>query len=77
MNPMDMMQIAGRLGTFNEQHPKFGLFLKSVAASGLEEGTILEVKVKKPDGQEYVSNIKMTREDVETVEMIKNLGKNQ
>ena len=73
MNPMDMMQIAGRLSTFNEQHPKFGLFVKSVAASGLKEGTIIEVKVKEPDGQEYISNIRMTKEDAETVEMLKGL----
>ena len=38
MNPLDTMQLAGRLGIFKQQHPKFGMFLKSVASKGLEEG---------------------------------------
>jgi|UPI00048A3CB5 hypothetical protein len=75
MNPMDMMQIAGRLGTFNQQHPKFGAFLKAVAAKGLTEGTVMDVKFTATDGQEYVANIRMTAEDIETINMIREMGR--
>lgn len=71
MNPMDMMQFVGRIGIFKKQHPKFGMFLKSVASKGLTEGSIMEVKFKATDGKEYVANIKMTPEDIETINMLK------
>jgi hypothetical protein len=75
MNPMDMMQLAGRLGTFRQQHPKFGKFLKSVAAKGLTEGSIMEVKFRDTDGEEYLANIKLTKEDLETIDIIKSMGR--
>ena len=75
MNPLDTMQLIGRISTFKEQHPKFGKFLKSVASKGIEEGSIMEVKFKAVDGEEYLANIKLTKEDIETLEMIKNLSK--
>ncbi|MCR5226680.1 MAG: hypothetical protein K6E27_05665 [Eubacterium sp.] len=75
MNPMDMMQLAGRLGTFRQQHPKFGKFLKSVAAKGLTEGSIMEVKFRATDGEEYLANIKLTKEDLETIDIIKSMGR--
>ena len=72
---MDMMQLAGRLGTFRQQHPKFGKFLKSVAAKGLTEGSIMEVKFRATDGEEYLANIKLTKEDLETIDIIKSMGR--
>lgn len=76
MNPMDMMQFAGRLNIFRQQHPKFGKFLKSVASKGITEGSIMEVKFKATDGEEYLANIKLTAEDIETISMIKGMGRN-
>ena len=75
MNPMDMIQLAGRLGTFKEQHPKFGKFLKSVGAKGLTEGSVMEVKFIATDGEEYRANIKLTKEDLETINIITGMGK--
>ena len=74
MNPMEMMKLAGRLGIFKQQHPKFGKFLKAVAAKGLTEGSVMEVKFKDTDGKDYVANIKMTPEDIETIDMIRSMG---
>ena len=73
MNPMDAMQLLPRLSTFKEQHPKFLKFLKAVGSKGLEEDSIMDVKFRSTDGQEYVANIKLTKEDIETIEIIKNL----
>lgn len=71
MNPMDMMQFAGRINTFKQQHPKFGLFLKSVASKDLEVGSIMEVKFRNVDGEEYVANIRMTAEDIEMLNVLR------
>lgn len=76
MNPMLMMQFAGRLGKFKEQHPKFGMFLKSVANKGITAGSVMEVKFTSVDGQEYRANIKMTDDDIETINMIKSMSQN-
>ena len=73
MNPMEMMQIVNRLNAFNKQHPKFGMFLKSVADSVVKEGDILELKYIPQDGKEKAANIKLTSEDIETINMLKNL----
>ena len=73
MNPMEMMKLGERLRIFTSQHPKFPAVLKDVGDNGIREGTIIDVKVTTPEGREFVSNIKVTAEDLETVEILKNL----
>lgn len=72
MNPANMMKIMQRLGIFRQQHPKFQAFLGSVASKAIREGTIIDIKVTDPNGGEYISNIKLTSDDIETVEILKN-----
>ena len=77
MNPMDMMQIVGRISIFKKQHPKFGMFLSSISQNGVKKGDILEIKYKAEDGRESVANIKLTDDDIETLNMLKNMRNNQ
>ena len=72
MNPIAMMQVAGRIKIFKEQHPKALAFIQSVSEGDLREGTIIEVKVTTPEGKESVSNIKLTKDDIETFNLLKN-----
>lgn len=73
MNPAIMMKMMQRLNIFRSQHPKFQAFLGSVTQGAIREGSIIEIKVTDPDGGEYISNIKLTSDDIETVEMLKNI----
>ena len=73
MNPAIMMKMMQRLNIFRTQHPKFQAFLGSVTQGAIREGSIIEIKVTDPDGGEYISNIKLTSDDIETVEMLKNI----
>ncbi|WP_248404194.1 hypothetical protein [Butyrivibrio fibrisolvens] len=73
MNPAIMMKLMQRLNIFRTQHPKFQAFLGSVTQGAIREGSVIEIKVTDPDGGEYISNIKLTREDIETVDMLKNI----
>lgn len=73
MNPMDVMQLGSRLQTFSSQHPKFGAFLREAGRDAMREGSIIEMKVTSPEGQEYVTNIRLTAEDVETINMIRSM----
>ncbi len=72
MNPIAMMQAAGRIKIFQEQHPKALAFIRSVSEGDIREGSVIEVKVITPEGKESVSNIKVTKDDMETFKLFKN-----
>lgn len=71
MNPIAMMQVAGRIKIFKEQHPKALAFIQSVSEGDLRECSVIEVKVTTPEGKESVSNIKLTKDDIETFNLLK------
>ncbi len=73
INPMELMKMKGRLDLFSQQHPRFPLFLKDMGEKALIPGTILEIKVTTPDGRDYITNIRLTEDDIETVNMAKNI----
>ena len=71
MNPASMMKIMQAKNTFEGNHPKFIAFLKAVFASKIEEGTIIEIQIKNPDGKEFASNMKIAKEDMELFQKLK------
>lgn len=71
VNPMDFMKYKKRLDLFNEQHPKVQPFLAAAGSEAVEAGSVIEIRIKRPDGHEMVSNIRLTDDDVETVNMLK------
>lgn len=73
INPMQFLKMKDRLNIFNSQHPKVGSFLKEVSKDAISEGSVLELKVISPEGKEYVTNIRLTADDMQTVEMIKGM----
>ena len=73
MNPMDILKFQGMWTEFTRRHPKFPLFLNALAQNGITEGTILEIQVKKPDGTELSSNLKITKEDMELFQQLKQM----
>ena len=72
-NPMKLMELKNLRDRFAQNHPKFVKFMSDLASSQIEEGTILEVTVKKPDGRTMVSNIKVTASDLEMLQAIKQM----
>ncbi len=77
MNPMMLMQLQQRLGLFQQDHPKVMPFMQSVGANAVTEGTVFAVKVTTPEGKVLESNIKLTANDIETLNMMKGLGNQQ
>ena len=69
MNPMLLMQLQQRLSLFQQDHPKVMPFLQMLKGNAVKEGTIVEMRVTDPDGNEYVSNIRLTQTDVETIKL--------
>ena len=77
MNPMMLMQLQQRLGLFQQDHPKVMPFMQAVGANAVTEGTVFAVKVTTPDGKVLESNIKLTANDIETLNMMKGMNGQQ
>lgn len=73
MNPMKLLQLKNMWNGFVSRHPKVPSFLNAVAKNGLEEGSVLEISVTTPEGKTMTSNIKVTKEDAELIQSLKNL----
>ncbi len=72
-NPAALLQMMNLWNRFERNHPKFPLFLKAVAQKGIKEGSIIEIRVTTADGENFDSNLKVSAEDMELVEQMKNL----
>lgn len=71
MNPMALMKIMNAKNQFDANHPKFGAFLKAAFAGGIQEGTIIEMKVTKPDGETMTTNLKVKQSDLELLQELR------
>jgi hypothetical protein len=74
VNPKNIMKLRERLGIFQSQHPRVQPFLKDAFSGGVLEGSVIELKVTSPEGRSCITNIRLTQEDVETINMIRELG---
>jgi hypothetical protein len=75
MNPASIMKIMGAKNRFTENHPKFVSFLNMVWGKGIEEGTIIEIRVTRPGEDMMMSNIKVQQSDLELLRELRELVK--
>lgn len=73
MNPSSIMKIMSAKKQFTENHPRFVAFLNAVFAKGIEEGTVIELKVTRPDQETMTTNIKVQKSDLDLLEELKEL----
>lgn len=74
-NQIAMLQkMKSSMDRFRANHPKFPLFLKAVSQDALVEGTVIEITVTTPDGKNYCSNVKLKADDMELIDVLKNLN---
>lgn len=73
MNIMNILSLKNDLEKFKRNHPKFIQFVSLVTENGIQEETILECKMITPEGKEIQTNFKVTRDDLELLEKLKNL----
>ena len=71
-NPFEMMQFNNRFNTFGQQHPRVIAFFEENGHE-LREGTVVEIRLKTPEGKEMITNMRLTPDDVQTLEMIKKM----
>jgi len=73
MNPVALMQMGGLLDRFKNNHPKVPMFFKA-AAQNIGEGSIIEISVTSPEGRKINTNMRVTAEDLELMEQLKNMS---
>ncbi len=74
VNPAMIFKIKGIWDEFTGNHPKFPKFLQAAAGRPLEEGTVIELSILRPDGDLLASNVKLTASDIALIEQLKGLG---
>ena len=73
INPFEMMKMKERLAMFEQQHSRVPLFLKDVGEHAISVGTVIEMKVTDPQGKQYITNIRLTPEDIETIDLMRKM----
>lgn len=73
-NPAALFQLMNLWNRFQNSHPKFPKFLKAVTQNGIKEGSIVEIRVTTAEGENFDSNLKITADDMEMIEQIKNMS---
>ena len=74
MNPADTFKMLAELNRFKADHPKAVAFAQSLTRDGLQEGTVVEMKMTAPDGTEKVCNLRINEKDVALAAMLRELG---
>jgi hypothetical protein len=76
LNPMSMMKIKSLLEKFKSNHPKVPKFMQA-ASTSVGVGSIIELSVTSPEGKKILTNIKVTQDDIDLINEMKNLMQNQ
>ena len=68
-----VMMIKSAWDTFSRNHPKFMPFMQAVGREAIGDGTIIEIKVTSPEGEEFNTNMKLTQSDLDLFAQIRNM----
>ena len=73
MNPSAMIKLMRMRQKFKNKHTKVESLQQKVLFSGLPEGTVIEMTVTKPGTDPVTCNMKVTPDDLEMMNELKNL----
>ena len=77
INPASIMKIMNLKNQFTKGHPKFTAFLQTVVSQGIEEGSVIEITVTKPNQPPITGNMKVQQSDLEMLAEIQKLASQQ
>ncbi|MDO4477598.1 MAG: hypothetical protein Q4B73_00985 [Lachnospiraceae bacterium] len=72
-NPKDAFKIMSLFNQFKGRHPKIVRFMTQELMGGVPEGTIFEISMTRPGEDTISTNMKVTAEDIELLQELKNL----
>ena len=73
MNPAMLLRLKHDWEQFTKRHPKLMRYLGVISRSHLREGVIVELAVRDPDGSPLRANFRLTSEDVELLQTVREL----
>ena len=73
MNAASIFKLMSARKRFNENHPKFEAFLRTVFSRPIEEGTVMEFTVTRPGDEPLTANIRVQQSDLELLRELKEL----
>ena len=71
MNPAELFRLKSDLKTFEKDHPKFPAFARYGADKGFQEGTVVEILLRQPDGSATKANLRLNAHDVQTLKRLR------
>jgi hypothetical protein len=74
MNPAVILKFKSDWEKFTSNHPKFEGFLSAMGRTNMQEGTVLELNVTTPEGENLCTNIKLTQSDLEMIANLKQMA---
>lgn len=75
LNPASIMKLINAKNKFAANHPKVIKFLNAVYSKGIEEGTVIEITVKKPGQDAMTTNFKVQQADLELLQELHQIVK--
>ena len=72
-----MFKLKKTWGTFSKNHPGVAGFFGQVGRRGIGEGAVLDMKISYPDGTHLETNMRVNQEDLELVQMLRELAAKQ
>ena len=73
MNPAIFLKAMEAKNRFESNHPKFAQFVGDMLGSGVEEGSVIDVKITRPDGTVVSTNMKVQASDLEMLQYLKEM----
>lgn len=73
MNPIAMMKFKSLAEKFKENHPKVPMFF-AAAGEYAGEGSVIEINIQSADGRTICTNFRVTQDDIELMEALKEMA---
>jgi hypothetical protein len=71
-----VMKFMAAKNQFEQTHPKFAAFFGTILKQGVEEGSVIEITVTRPDGTPVTANMKVQQSDIELIRQLKEAAGN-
>lgn len=65
LNPAALMKIISAKNIFDKNHPKLKNYFAAVKEKGIQEGSVIQIKITNPDDEPMLANIKVQQSDLE------------
>lgn len=70
-----LMKIMSAKNKFDANHPKLKNYFAAVKNKGIEEGTVIQIKITNPNDEPMVANIKVKADDMELLSQLAEMMK--